>query len=361
MHSSNTLLLGTEAVGTPSPPALSAGDEHELEENFLDDHWNCFDGPSCFATYPAPRKDHVSPEDDGKRDVPPLRPGEVYSLLDFCCHRVLAWYRSEVNRLLHLAEAENTPVAGETPCRNRKLMDTWTSSHEKHLEQLNTPTEARAATPSLIVTFTTRTALPSHKTPIRVQPSRKSKRKAAEMDDTKPRVTVKRRKISTARPSLSGGTYHMSQTAFSHALHLFVPPAEEIHGKICHRNYRSFRNRLIARVTSKMMGIYSRKATEKNKPRRCVLQGRETAGPWCASGRQTAGTFAEEVEEAARLSTAPEPDMLASPSCANWPPPPKSRTRMAKEDGEQNVVEFEGLKFLVDVCGEPPVPRVMMM
>lgn len=363
MYSSNDLPLElvTEAPEQIYPPFVSTGNEHELEEHLLEEHWDCFDGPPCFATYPPDQIRHHGPENDRDEDTPPLKSGETYSVLDFCCHRAPAWYRSEVNRVVQLAETKSAQdTSGSSSC-NSSLLDVWESSHTDYLERKRMIATARAPTPSLIVTITTSTPKAPKRAPTRVQPSRNSKRKAGEPADSKPRVTVKRRKVTNGKgmDQCPAATYHIPKATFNHALHLSAPPTENICGKICHRSYRTFRNRLIAKVTSKMMGIYSRRAAERSKKaRRCALLGRETAGPWYATGGASAG---EAVTTTTGLPTAPEPDMLPSPSCANWPPLAKSRTRMAKEDVEQNVVEFEGLRFLVDVCGEPPLQRVMMI
>jgi hypothetical protein len=258
-------------------------------------------------------------------------------------------------------------ATSETSSCNRRLLDVWESSHKQFLEDRNTSADTTAATRSIIVTITkpTTTALSSRKTPTRVQPPRKGKRKAIELEDTKLRVTVKRRKVTNVKGTTNTNptstiNYHMPKSTFGGALHLSLSPDGDLHGKICHLDFRSFRNRLLAKVTSKMTGIYSRRAAKKNKARRCVLEGRETVSPWYKTGERTAQVFAKEAM-AMGLPAAPEPDMLPSPSFANWPALAKSRTRMAKEDVEESVVEFEGLRFLVDVCGEPPVPRVMML
>lgn len=380
MTLSTTLVIDTEVnEKTDTTPPCN---EHDPDNGLLEEHWDCFDAPPYFAAVGPFHRDDAAPEPGEQQDLPSLKAGEVYGLLDFCCHRAPAWYRSEVNRTVHLTEPKDIPVADGNRSCDKNLLDIWESSHKSYLEQQDKPpTEPRASTPSLIVTITTKPTPSPHNTRTRVQPSRNAKRKAPEPEDSKqPRVTIKRRKTKTKGAAAAGGTYHISKPAFSHALHLHLPATvEDIHGKICHRSYRSFRNRLIARVTSKMVGIYSRRRAAADKkpkpPRRCVLQGRETAGPWCCetgkprTGAGGGGGWEFEKEEAVddhlgglvAVAAAPEPDMLASPSCANWPPLPKARVRMAKEEVEQNVVEFEGLKFLVDVCGEPPVPRVMML
>ncbi|KAH8903628.1 hypothetical protein BR93DRAFT_961666 [Coniochaeta sp. PMI_546] len=363
---SDTLLLDTEAVGHLRPSAQSAANYHESEENLLEEHWDCFDGPSCFASHKPLLKSCGVPEGDQSKDLTSLKAGEVYNLLDFCCHRVPAWYRSEVNRILQLVETKNTQVTSDgAPC-NSGLLEIWESSYKQHLEQRSRPADTTATTPSIIVTIATPVVQSFKTPPTRVQPPRKGKRKVAELEDVRPRVIVKRRKIAKAKGAAGGkdtsstDTYHIAKSAFGSALHLSLPSDDDLHGRICHRSFRSFRNRLIAKVTSKIMGIYSRRAAEGNKTRRCVLQGHETASPWCRTGKRTTEAYAGEAVVVG-VPAAPEPEMLASPSCANWPPPAKSRTQMAREDVGQNAVEFEGLKFLVDVCGDPPVPRVMML
>lgn len=330
--------------------------EPNSDEDLLEQHWDCFDAQPYFAAF-GPSRKKLAALDNEDQHIPPLIVGEVYSLLDFCCHRVPAWYRSEVTRLQQLFENKDMQAVDDSPSCNSSILDTWESSYAAHLEQHSIPAETRAtATYSLIVTIKTKPTM-SRKPASRVQPPRTAKRKRAEAEDSKPRVTIKRRKSSKkTAASRALGTYHISKPTLSHALHLSLPPTDVLHNKPCPRSYRSFRNRLVARLTSKMVGIYSRRALEKPKPRRCVLHGRETAGAWCRTDGEAVEAFRGEGE-----FTAPEAEMLASPSCANWPPLVGPRSRMVKERMEENVVDFEGLKFLVDVCGEPPLPRVLML
>ncbi|KAJ9165832.1 hypothetical protein NKR19_g99 [Coniochaeta hoffmannii] len=337
--------------------------EYDPENGLLEDHWDCFGAPPYFATLRGDYKDVLAPEQGSQEDTRSLGAGEVYGVLDFCCHRVPAWYRSEVNRIVQLAETKRLAVKDGTTSSEDKHLDAWESSHSAYIDQQTQTPGTRASGPSLIATIKTKPAPKPRSKPTRTQPSRTAKRKAPEPEDPKTRSTAKRRKTAANRGTDgAGGTYHIPKPTFTSALHLSLPASEAIQGKICHHSYRSFRNRLIARVTSKMVCLYARRATEKPKlpHRRCVLQGYETAAPWCAPGERTT----EEVQQGelvTRCSPAPEPEMLASPSCANWPPPAKVRSRMAREHVEQNVVEFEGLLFLVDICGDPPVPRVMML
>lgn len=281
-----------------------------------------------------------------------LKKGEVYGILDFCCHRAPAWYRAEVDRISLLAGPP--PDTLSDPINHSHFQVAWELSHAAYLDQEEEPREAKTA----LVTV-------EAKPPSRVQPPRAAKRKAAGLANSQRCIIRKRRKggiadtiyVSTAEDAGDThqrpyGDYHISLPMLQDSLcHLF-PTQDSDPGTSSHSDLSSFRNRLTAKVTSKMMGIYARKMKAGNKPCRCALTGKETESPWCRPGKRTV-----EPESPA----APEPDMVPSPTLANWPPPPKTKARMAKEKIEENIVEFGGLKFLVDVCGEPPLVRVKML
>lgn len=370
MARSNTLSVATRiSDGTATTPA---DNKAEPDENILEEQRDCFDARHYLAALGPSLKGSDAPDIKEQQETPPLKAGEVYSLLDFCSHRAPAWYRSEVSRMQQLFETNTKPAVNGSS----SILDIWESSHAAHADQQRNPPASTAEdTPSLIITIKTSPPPSLRKTPTRVQPHRNAKRKAAEMEDSKPRVTIKRRRKTRRTGGGDAGrtasTYYISKPVLSQALHHpSLPPTTEegLHGQVCHRGYNSFLNGLAAEVTAKMAGMYRSRAAaaaEKPKPRRCALQGRETAEPWCVTGgRQAADVFQAEAVVAEAGPAVPEAEMLASPSCANWPPRPvrtRIRTRMPKEDGEEGAVEFGGLKFLLDVCGEPPEPRVMML
>jgi hypothetical protein len=286
---------------------------------------------------------HDTPRRTSYTNIQALQIGEVYSILDFCCHRAPVWYLAEVDRILRLTEHQNTPDA-------HSVLDVWTSSHNEYVNQQKTPTKSVSSLS---------TSTPTTQPPLRVQPPRAAKRKAAELADSRTTTTAKKRKVTsvTASNSTSSttsdpkarifGDYHVSELAFRQTLH---PQA-----KTQARHLAWFRNRLIAKTTSKIMALYSTKSRDgTTKPRRCALTGCETASPWYKP--------AAAIPEQQAGGAAPEADMLPSPSFANWPPPPaRTGTRLLKEDIKDHVVEFAGLRFLVDICGEPPLPRVKML
>lgn len=338
--------------------ATLQGTENDFEAAFLEEHWECFDSSPSPATGGPLKAD----PNKSKRNLPPLQTGEVYGLLDFCCHRVPAWYDAEVNKFLQVVETKNgdgkLPETGES-----SYPRAWKVSHDHYLVQQSmlpgrSPADIAATGPA----FSSKPA----RAPTKIQPGRGAKRKIADLEDS-PYADTKRRKVAAVTQkakgartdSPTGGGYHITEQTYYEALHL-SSRGHDLYGKPCQRHRRLCRNRLIARVVSRMMGIYSRKAAAGTKRCQCALHGHHTASPWCHTdkAKSTVVVTAATVER----SATPEAEMLPSPSFANWPPMPKKRGgRVAKEKVEENVVEFEGLKFLLDVCGEPPVPRVLML
>lgn len=301
-----------------------------------------------------------------------LKVGEVYELLDFCCNRAPVWYQAEMDRIIHQGRGNGFPAKfpkhadsllpglGDWELSEQEFLST---KHEAALASKTADNPSPDSPASALLTAQ----------PTRVQPSRAAKRKAVELNEVKKVVTVKRRKLTAQKrlpiPQNDGleadaghfGDYHISKDEFSRAQGPMdepspMPTSSESMPLLS--SLMSFRARLVAKLVTKTMEIHKKKQTKRRRSLLCALGSRTTARQWCLPSKRTVEAF-EKPAGTGRLAAA-VPDMLHSPSLGGWPLLPDAVKRY-QEDPKDNIVEFAGLKFLVDMCGGPGKYRVLML
>lgn len=201
----------------------------------------------------------------------------------------------------------------------------------------------------------------------RVQPSRTSKRKAGEIEDSDECIKPPAKKIKIEdkstesdttdhRPPDSHGGYQLSEEEFRkslkdfhvHTSSLSLSPSRLADRTMLHAT-EWFRSRVMAEVVAKVNTRWN--ARTKTKQHRCQLSDRRTEHPYVDPETQTrCGKFT--AINYINVNQPAVADMLSSPSLGKWPVDTETENKNLPEEKmlKSNIVEIAGLRFLVDLC-----------
>jgi hypothetical protein len=159
-----------------------------------------------------------------------------------------------------------------------------------------------------------------------------------------------------SQPQDPHGDYHLTEEEFRKSLKDFhvpvsslsLPPSELDDRKMLHAT-EWFRSRIMAEVVARVNTRWNLKT--KPKKHRCQLSEQKTEHPYVDPEMQIrCGKF--KAIKSINVNQPSVADMLSSPSLGNWPLDREEEDKSLPMEKmlKTNVVEFAGLRFLVDLC-----------